>query len=336
MSDTTRETGTPTRATKPRKTRRSASAINGPGNEAHGATAASNGTASTSNGAASPSPRVPPSLTGKGDRELGGSANEAEWREKTFNPAVERNGEREADFTTSSDSPSSRSTPRTTSPTGTRARLLASPANIPTPAASSPPCIAAASGPCASTPAIATAEESNQRYRYLLEHGTLASPSPSTCPRRWATTPITRWPRARSARSASPSPASRICASSSPASPSRRITTSMTINATAAILLALYLAVAREQGADVRTLSGTVQNDILKEYIARGTYIYPPPPRCASSPTSSATPQPTFPSGTPSPSPATTSARPAPPPPKRSASPSPTASPMSRPRSTPG
>src|SRR6202162_6703318 len=54
------------------------------------------------------------------------------------------------------------------------------------------------------------------------------------------------------------------------------ISTSMTINATASILLALYVAVARRQGADVRQLSGTVQNDVLKEYIARGTYIYPP------------------------------------------------------------
>ncbi|HXO32275.1 MAG TPA: methylmalonyl-CoA mutase family protein [Candidatus Acidoferrales bacterium] len=55
-----------------------------------------------------------------------------------------------------------------------------------------------------------------------------------------------------------------------------KISTSMTINATASILLALYVAVARRQGADVRRLLGTVQNDVLKEYIARGTYIYPP------------------------------------------------------------
>jgi methylmalonyl-CoA mutase N-terminal domain/subunit len=57
--------------------------------------------------------------------------------------------------------------------------------------------------------------------------------------------------------------------------PLERVSTSMTINATAAILLALYVAVAKKQGANLRRLSGTVQNDILKEYIARGTYIYP-------------------------------------------------------------
>src|SRR5438128_3640993 len=57
--------------------------------------------------------------------------------------------------------------------------------------------------------------------------------------------------------------------------PLETVSTSMTINATAAILLCLYVAVAKKQGANLATLSGTVQNDVLKEYIARGTYIYP-------------------------------------------------------------
>ncbi|HJP40373.1 MAG TPA: methylmalonyl-CoA mutase family protein [Dehalococcoidia bacterium] len=60
--------------------------------------------------------------------------------------------------------------------------------------------------------------------------------------------------------------------------PLEKVTTSMTINATAPILLALYIAVARRQGADIGKLGGTVQNDILKEYITRGTYIFPPQP----------------------------------------------------------
>jgi len=58
--------------------------------------------------------------------------------------------------------------------------------------------------------------------------------------------------------------------------PLDRVSTSMTINATAIILLALYVAVARQRGVSLDTLSGTVQNDILKEYVARGTYIFPP------------------------------------------------------------
>jgi methylmalonyl-CoA mutase N-terminal domain/subunit len=57
--------------------------------------------------------------------------------------------------------------------------------------------------------------------------------------------------------------------------PLERVSTSMTINATAAILLCLYVAVAKKQGANLAKISGTVQNDVLKEYIARGTYIYP-------------------------------------------------------------
>ncbi|TKJ39075.1 methylmalonyl-CoA mutase [candidate division LCP-89 bacterium B3_LCP] len=57
-----------------------------------------------------------------------------------------------------------------------------------------------------------------------------------------------------------------------------QVSTSMTINATAGTLLALYVAIAKKQGAELGKLSGTIQNDILKEYIARGTYIYPPKP----------------------------------------------------------
>ncbi|MDP2326796.1 MAG: methylmalonyl-CoA mutase family protein [Dehalococcoidia bacterium] len=60
--------------------------------------------------------------------------------------------------------------------------------------------------------------------------------------------------------------------------PLEKITTSMTINATAPILLALYVAAAKKQGADLAKIGGTIQNDILKEYIARGTYIFPPRP----------------------------------------------------------
>ena len=55
-----------------------------------------------------------------------------------------------------------------------------------------------------------------------------------------------------------------------------KISTSMTINATAAVLLCMYVAIAKKQGADLKKISGTIQNDVLKEYIARGTYIYPP------------------------------------------------------------
>src|SRR6185437_6496575 len=60
--------------------------------------------------------------------------------------------------------------------------------------------------------------------------------------------------------------------------PLEKISTSMTINSTAAILLSRYVLVARGQGAEIKRLNSTIQNDILKEYIARGTHIYPPRP----------------------------------------------------------
>src|SRR5208337_2147127 len=60
--------------------------------------------------------------------------------------------------------------------------------------------------------------------------------------------------------------------------PLDKVTTSMTINATAAILLLFYQLVAEEQGVPGAALGGTIQNDILKEYVARGTYVYPPRP----------------------------------------------------------
>ncbi len=60
--------------------------------------------------------------------------------------------------------------------------------------------------------------------------------------------------------------------------PLDKVSTSMTINAPAAVLLAMYIAVGRRQGVDERKLRGTIQNDILKEFVARGTYIYPPAP----------------------------------------------------------
>jgi len=60
--------------------------------------------------------------------------------------------------------------------------------------------------------------------------------------------------------------------------PLEKVSTSMTINAPAGVLLAMYIAVAKRQGADMKQLRGTIQNDILKEYVARGTYIFPPQP----------------------------------------------------------
>jgi methylmalonyl-CoA mutase, N-terminal domain len=120
------------------------------------------------------------------------------------------------------------------------------------------------------------ADESNKRYKYLLAHGTTGLSVAFDLPTQIGLD------------SDSPMAAGEVgkvgVAIDSIEDMQRlfdgidleKISTSMTINATASILLALYIAVARRSGADTRKLGGTVQNDILKEYIARGTYIYPP------------------------------------------------------------
>jgi methylmalonyl-CoA mutase N-terminal domain/subunit len=123
-----------------------------------------------------------------------------------------------------------------------------------------------------------TADESNRRYRYLLSQGTTGLSVAFDLPTQMGMD------------SDHPMAAGEVgrvgVAISSLADmqrlfdgiPLEDVSTSMTINSTAAILLAYYALVARRQGADLRKLAGTIQNDILKEYIARGTYIYPPRP----------------------------------------------------------
>ncbi len=123
-----------------------------------------------------------------------------------------------------------------------------------------------------------TAEESNARYRYLLSQGITGLSVAFDLPTQMgmdADHPLAK------------GEVGRVGVAIGSLADMRRlfegielekVTTSMTINSTASTLLALYVLVAKEQGADLKKLSGTVQNDILKEYVARGTQIYPPRP----------------------------------------------------------
>ncbi len=123
-----------------------------------------------------------------------------------------------------------------------------------------------------------TAEESNKRYRYLLSQGTTGLSVAFDLPTQMGMD---------SDHPLASGEVGRVgVAISSLADMERlfdgirldQVSTSMTINSTASILLALYVLTARRQGVDARKLNGTIQNDILKEYVARGTYIYPPRP----------------------------------------------------------
>jgi methylmalonyl-CoA mutase N-terminal domain/subunit len=125
---------------------------------------------------------------------------------------------------------------------------------------------------------FATAEETNQRFRYLLEHGQTGLSVAFDLPTQMGYD------------SDSPEAAGEVGRVGVPISsladmevlldglPLDEVSTSMTINSTAAILLALYVAAAQKRGVARDRISGTTQNDILKEYIARGTWIYPPRP----------------------------------------------------------
>ncbi|MCS7282002.1 MAG: methylmalonyl-CoA mutase family protein [Anaerolineae bacterium] len=124
----------------------------------------------------------------------------------------------------------------------------------------------------------ATAEESNARYKYLLAHGQTGLSVAFDLPTQLgydADDPLASGEVGKVGVSISSLDDMRVLFDGIPLD---KVSTSMTINAPAAILLAMYIAVAKEQGVDPKRLEGTVQNDILKEYIARGTYIFPPRP----------------------------------------------------------
>jgi methylmalonyl-CoA mutase, N-terminal domain len=125
---------------------------------------------------------------------------------------------------------------------------------------------------------FATAEESNARYRYLLAHGVTGLSVAFDLPTQMGYDSDHPLAAGEVGRVGVAIDSIEDMASLFANIPLDRVSTSMTINATAIILLGLYVAVARRQGIPVRSLSGTIQNDILKEYVARGTYIFPPRP----------------------------------------------------------
>ena len=124
----------------------------------------------------------------------------------------------------------------------------------------------------------ASAEESNKRYRYLLEQGQTGLSVAFDLPTQLgydADHPLAEGEVGKVGVSISSLEDMETLFSEIPLA---EVSTSMTINSPAAVLLAMYVAVAKKQGADLGRLRGTIQNDILKEYVARGTYIFPPRP----------------------------------------------------------
>ena len=125
---------------------------------------------------------------------------------------------------------------------------------------------------------FASAEESNERYQYLLSQGTTGLSVAFDLPTQLGLDPdhpLAKGEVGKVGVSIATIDDMRTLFRDIPLD---KVTTSMTINAPAMMLLALYMLVAEEQGVSLDKLGGTIQNDILKEYIARGTYIYPPAP----------------------------------------------------------
>ncbi len=200
-----------------------------------------------------------------------------QWEKETLEPTLRRFPERKENFTTSSDIP----VPRLLLPPDPDPDYLDQlgfPGAFPFTRGVQPTMYRGRFWTMRQYAGYATAEESNARYRYLLSQGQTGLSVAFDLPTQIgydADDPIAAGEVGKVGVSISSLEDMEILFRDIPL---EKVSTSMTINAPAAILLAMYIAVAKKQGAEVRKLRGTIQNDILKEYIARGTYIFPPKP----------------------------------------------------------
>lgn len=201
----------------------------------------------------------------------------ARWEERTLNPALSKFAERKAEFRTSSGIP----IPRLPMPEGDEGGYLDKlgfPGEYPFTRGVQPSMYRGRFWTMRQYAGYASAEESNRRYRYLLEQGQTGLSVAFDLPTQIgydADDPIAAGEVGKVGVSISSLEDMQTLLREIPLD---KVSTSMTINAPAAILLAMYIAVAQSQGVEEHKLRGTIQNDILKEYIARGTYIFPPTP----------------------------------------------------------
>ncbi len=208
--------------------------------------------------------------------ELHSSKDAQEWRETTLREARQKAAERQKTFVTSSDIPIPDVVTEEDLPDFDSHTQLGYPGEFPFTRGVQPTMYRSRLWTMRQYAGFATAEESNKRYHFLLSHGTTGLSVAFDLPTQMgydADHPLSEGEVGKVGVSISSLEDMETLLNGLPL---ERISTSMTINATASILLALYIAVAKKQGAEIRKLSGTVQNDVLKEYIARGTYIYPP------------------------------------------------------------
>ena len=204
-------------------------------------------------------------------------SEQARWEEQTLKPALKRTAERKGEFHTPSGIP----VPRVLTPPDPDpdySKKLGFPGEHPFTRGVQPTMYRGRLWTMRQYAGYATAEESNRRYRYLLDQGQTGLSVAFDLPTQIgydADDPIARGEVGKVGVSISSLDDMETLFSKIPLD---KVSTSMTINAPASILLAMYIAVAKRQGVEPRQLRGTIQNDIFKEYIARGTYIFPPQP----------------------------------------------------------
>jgi methylmalonyl-CoA mutase N-terminal domain/subunit len=200
------------------------------------------------------------------------------WEERTLKPTLERFPEQKQHFTTSSDIEVERVYLPDPALTGDYLEKLGFPGEYPFTRGIQPTMYRGRLWTMRQYAGFASAEESNQRYKYLLAQGQTGLSVAFDLPTQIgydADDPAAEGEVGKVGVSISSLEDMEILLDGIPLD---KVSTSMTINAPAAVLLAMYIAVGKKQGVDPKQLRGTVQNDILKEYIARGTYIYPPQP----------------------------------------------------------
>ena len=198
------------------------------------------------------------------------------WEQETYEPVVKRFPERKTDFRTSSGI----SMPPVVLPSESSDYMeaLGLPGEYPFTRGVQPTMYRGRLWTMRQYAGYATAEESNQRYRYLLSQGQTGLSVAFDLPTQIgydADDPLAQGEVGKVGVSISSMDDMETLFKNIPLD---KVSTSMTINSPAAIIMAFYIAVAKKQGVPLDKLRGTIQNDILKEYVARGTYIFPPAP----------------------------------------------------------
>ena len=208
------------------------------------------------------------------------SRSKEEWRESTLAPIVERHPEREEQFRTESGiEQEPLYSPQDLESSGfDYNRDLGYPGEYPYTRGVQPNMYRGRVWTMRQYSGYATAEESNRRYNYLLEQGQTGLSVAFDLPTQIGYDSDHPLAQGEVGKVGVPISSLQDMEALLDGIPLDKVSTSMTINATASILLCLYIAVGKKQGVPPEELNGTIQNDILKEYIARGTYSYPPRP----------------------------------------------------------